>query len=77
MAAVREACTLRRDASPRDRQFLFSFYNHPRPNYTEHASDSVLHGRSVPVRIEVRAAPCEPLQDALAWGQQERHCRPD
>ena len=53
MALVHGACAVRRDASSRDRQFLFSFYSHPRPNYTEHPLDSVLHGRVVPVRIEV------------------------
>ena len=51
---VREACSLQRDASSRDRQFLFSFYSHTRPNYTGHAADSVLHHRIVPGLLEVR-----------------------
>ena len=32
--SCRESCAVRPEASPRDRQFLFSFYSHTRPNYT-------------------------------------------
>ena len=53
MTGVREACAARRDDSARYRQILFSFYNHPRPNFTGHPSDSVLHQRMVSHRIEV------------------------
>jgi hypothetical protein len=55
---VREACTVRRGASPRDRQFLFSFYSHTRPNYTGHVADSVLNQRIVAGRLEVRCSYC-------------------
>ena len=56
MTDVREACSGSRvNNSSRDRQFLFSFYNHARPSFAAQPLNSPLHGRMVPDRIKARS----------------------
>ncbi len=74
MTNVQEACSVSMVPSvapgPRDRQFLFSFYNHARPSFDGQPLTSPLHGRMVPRarRIEVRSSVPERLHTLSGQG---------